>query len=118
MPQLMTIASDPVTNDIMVDGLRNIATKEDAEALANIVLNREQTAMGELQYDVNAGIPYFTTVFASPPDLEMFGSFVKEDAASIPGVERVRAFALERDRETVLFHLELSTIFGDLTING
>lgn len=118
MAQIETIATHSTTNDIMLDGLNNLAFKQDASALANIVLNRAQTSTGELQYDINAGIPYFTTVFSSPPDLQMFAAFVKADAASIPGVESVRAFAMERDRETLVFRLELSTIFGDLTING
>jgi len=118
MARIETIATDPATNDIMLDGVNNIATKQDAAALANIVLNRAQTATGELQYDVNAGIPYFTTVFASPPDVQMFGAFVRADAAAVPGVTAVRAFAMERDRETLVFRMELSTIFGDLVVNG
>ena len=118
MPRLFTIATAANNNDIYLDGVNNIALKEDAEALANIVLNRAQTATGELQYDLRAGIPYFTTVFASPPDLQMFGEFIKADASSIPEVIRVRGFALERDAETLVFRMELSTTFGELVING
>lgn len=117
MPQYTTIATDQ-NNDIYMDGLNGLALKEDAEALANIVLNRAQTVTGELQYDLAAGIPYFTTIFASPPDVQMWQAFVKTDVLSVPGILSVDSLTLKNENGTLGFVLVATTVFGGITVNG
>ena len=118
MPTYQTIASDKANNDVFLDEFGNLAMRDDAEALANVILNRQQTASGELQYNINGGIPYFSTVFSSPPDLQMFEAFLREDAISVPEVERVTAFSVDVSGGTLTYKMELSTIYGGITVNG
>lgn len=118
MAQVWTIATSGLTNDIYLDGMGNIAGKEDAAALANIILNRQQTVTGELQYNITAGMPYFTTVFAQPRDLRIFESFMVADAESVSGVENVTTFSAEVNGDTLSFSMEIATVFGNITVQN
>lgn len=117
MAQLITISTGK-NNDIYLNGLNNLAMSEDAQGLANVVLNRTQTATGELQYDLSAGIPYFTTVFSDSPDLQMYEAFMRQDALSTPGVERVTAFSIDVSNNILTYKINLSTVFGEVTVNA
>lgn len=118
MAQYLTIATNAENNDIYMDGLNDLAMSEDKYALANIVKNRQLTVTGELQYNLDAGIPYFATVFASPADLRMFEAFIVADAETVPGINRVEHFSAEREGELVKFTMELSSVLGSVTVNG
>ena len=119
MAQIWTFATSGTTNDIYLDGFNSLAAKEDAEALANIVKNRQQTIAGELQYNITAGLPYFTTVFAHPSrDLRIFESFMVSDAESVPGVLYVNTFSAEVNGEVLNFNMDIATVFGNITVSN
>lgn len=118
MAKYWTIATDAENNDIFLDGLNDIASFEDAEALANIVMHRQRTVLGELRYNTDAGIPYFTTVFAAPPDLRMFEAFIIADTMTIPGVVGVNSFNVTVRDNTVKFDMVINTEFGSVAVNG
>ena len=118
MPKYRTITTEAENNDIFLDGLNNIAIAGDAEALANIVMHRQRTVLGELRYNTDAGIPYFTTVFATPPDLRMFEAFVIADTETIPGIVGVDSFNVSVRDNTVRFEMQINTEFGRVAVNG
>lgn len=118
MVKYRTIATDLSNNDIYLDGVDNLAMSADAEAIANIILNRQRTALGELQYNTDAGIPYFSTVFAAPPDMRMFEAFIIADAETVPGVVGVESFSVEVQHENVRFEMYVNTEFGRVAVNG
>ena len=118
MSKYWTIATDAENNDIFLDGLNNIGSAEDAEALASIVMHRQRTVLGELRYNTSAGIPYFTTVFATPPDLRMFEAFIIADTQTIPGVIGVDSFNVSVRDNTVKFDMRINTEFGRIAVNG
>ena len=118
MPQIQTIGTIGRDNDLYLDGFGNLAMREDADALANIVKNRQQTVTGELQYNVTAGMPYFTTVWTQPRDLRIFESFMVTDAESVPGVRHVNTFAAEVNGDVLRFDMNISTIFGDVSVQN
>ena len=118
MPQMQTIGTSGTTNDLYLDGFGNLALRDDADAVANIVKNRQLTITGELQYNITAGMPYFTTVWTQPRDLRIFESFMVADAESVPGVRHVNTFAAEVNGEVLNFNMNISTIFGDITVQN
>lgn len=119
MATVWTIATSGGENDIALDGLKNLATRRDADALANIILNRQQTVTGELQYNTEAGMPYFTTVFAnSRRDMRIFEAFMVADAEAVPEVRHVNTFAAETDGENLKFDMNIATTYGDITVTN
>lgn len=112
-----TIATDD-NNDIRLDGLNNIAMSEDAPAVANIVKNRQRTVIGEIQYNIDEGIPYFTTVFCHPTNVPMFEKFINDNALQTPGVTDVLNLTVNVREDTVNFNMNLQTEFGKVSVNG
>lgn len=131
MPSYQTIATDE-HNDIYLDGGGNLAISADREALANIVLNVFRTNYGELQFNIDDGIPYFATIFNNAPNIRMFEAFLRDRALAIPGIESVGAFSYNVTETPVQFsdngkkfneshlnyRMQLTSDIGVITVDG
>lgn len=75
-------------NDIYaVSGQLAVASGQ--EAYAQILEAAVETVYGELPLDVEAGVPYFTTVFLSPREIAAWAAAVKDAAKALPFVVSV-----------------------------
>lgn len=131
MPIYQTIATDG-RNDIYLDGAGNLVLAEDREALANIVLNVFRTNYGEMQFNVDDGIPYFATIFNNAPNVRMLEAFLRDRALSIPGIESIGAFSYNIAETPVEFanggrkfnesrlnyRMQLNSDIGVITVDG
>lgn len=82
------------TNDFVLVGRdkKDIQMSFDKEAYAIIIADCIRTLKGELQLDVEAGIPYIETVFTSPSLLTKWKAAVRRKVLSLPFVESIVAF--------------------------
>ena len=118
MAQITTIAINK-DNDIYLDGYNNIAMKSNINALNDIILNKIRTNLGELQFNSNLGIPYFTTVFSSVADIDLWQKFVTDSALSTPYVQQVTNFEREISNNNKLsYSMTIITELGGMTVNG
>jgi hypothetical protein len=118
MAQITTIGIDQ-NNDIYLDGYNNIAMKDDIQALNDIILNKVRTNLGELQFNSNLGIPYFTTIFSSVSDIDLWQKFVVDSALSTPYIEKVSNFEHEISNNNKLsYSMTIITDLGSMTVNG
>lgn len=118
MAEYQTFAFTDDTADLFLDKFGNLAIAEDAQALSYIVLNVVRTVRGELVFDGDTGVPYFSTIFASPANLPMWEFYVKEAALSVPGVLAVDSFVYENNSGTVTYEMVVKTTIGEVTVNG
>lgn len=117
MAQISTIAINK-KNDIYLDGSNNIAMKNDIHAVADVVLNKARTNLGELQFNKDIGIPYFSLIFTSNPNLNLWEKFMEDSALSIEGVTDINSFQYEVNGNILTYQMTIKTQFGSMTING
>lgn len=109
-------------NDIGVDSLGNIATKRDAEALANIVYNVDKTNLGECPLNTTLGTDYFGTIFNAHPDLNGFRTQNVEQTEQLEGVLSVQDFTTKISNDdgklSLAYEKVIITEYGEIKTNG
>lgn len=107
-------------NDIFVDDAHNLAMLQDKPACAQVITNALRTQMGELQYDLQKGIPYFETIFARRTNVKLWQAYMMEEIERIDHVVNVETFDITYSDNSTILHYEsrINTDFGDLIING
>lgn len=115
----MTTLAQGKSNDISVgtDGL--LATASGKAAYEQIVAAAIRTLTGELQLDLERGVPWMSTLLARKNRTEIWKHYVEKRVAAFDFVERVKSLAVEFDAEAhkVKFRLVLlSKDDGDVTV--
>lgn len=118
MADHLTFAYDDNTSDLMLDRNGNLLMATGRQALSYITQNAIRTVRGELIFAVDQGVPYFTTIFASPPNLPMWEFYVKDTALSVPGVLAVTSFRHEIKNNAVNYEMVMETEDGQVYLTG
>ena len=114
---MITIATNE-NNDIYINSSGNISTSQDIFALANISKNKALTTLGEPEFNQLEGIPYFETVFADTPKIDLFQAALFTAIESLEGVKRVLSFDYEQKNNIFSYTLKEQTQYGDIILNG
>lgn len=94
----MTSLAQNSNHDIYtVGGLIAVANGKDAQA--HIIADAIRTLEGELQLDVEAGIPYQRTVWVSRSNVELWQHFVRERVLAFPFVQEIVSFTVDLGTE-------------------
>lgn len=106
-------------NDLFLDGTHNIAMCEDIEAVAQVCSNVVKCQLGELQFDVERGVPYLETIFAEGgADVPIWKSYMIEALEKVDGVQSVSSFETEIVGDVLKYTAQIETIYGTATITG
>lgn len=104
---------DQATNDLILeDG--DLALVEDGDAVAQHILQRLRTFLGEWFLDLTAGVPYYQDILKKNPNIDVVEQVFKREILFTPGVLELMSFSLELD--TALRKLSLS--FKVRTVDG
>ena len=104
-------------NDIYaVNGNLQIAT--DKDAIASACATAIRTLRGELQYNMDFGIPYFDVLYTNQPNLDMFRHYILSTVQDIDGVTAIKSLNFQISGETLRYELTIKTGEGEATING
>ena len=114
---MFTISTNS-NNDIFLDSIANLATSTEINALANIAKNKTLTTYGEPEYNQLQGIPYFETIFANIPKIDLFQAFIIDNLESLENVERVSNFQYTQNNGVFSYSLVINTTFGQIQLNG
>lgn len=118
MAEYSTIAFETNTMDLFVDEFGNLGMASGIEALNFITINVSRSVRGEMIYNQDRGVPYFSTLFASPANIPLWEYYVKEEIKKVPGVEDVSDFETRLSGETIEYTMTINTLSGALTVNG
>ena len=108
-------------NDLYLDQFGNIAvSNSDIEALKNVIENVVKTQMGELQLNINKGVPYFQTIFSHNTNVPYWKDYMIDAIESVDGVISCENFNIDIDNEKNLltYIASIKTEFGDIVLNG
>lgn len=116
---MITFATDPNTNDLMLDGYHNIATRTGVMAILNVVENALRTLQGELQLNTTLGVPYFETILQiQSPDVAVWEGYMIQEAERVQGVIRVNQMRSKIENEELHYEMEILTEYGTGTLRG
>lgn len=83
---MKTLLLDVDTWDLVLDASGNIALATEPYAVAQDVASACRLFAGELWYNVEAGIPYFTEVLGQVPPVAYFQELMVQAALTVPTV--------------------------------
>lgn len=103
-----------IDNDLYLAGA-NLAMVSDAEAQCAIIESIISTQRGELQFDDEAGIDYFGTVFRNPSYIPVWASQVQSQIEALSWVSSVDDFTYNFDRSnsTLIWSMTVVTTSGE-----
>lgn len=88
-----TLALDPSTWDLTLDGAGNIALALDPDSLAQDAASAIKTFLGECYWDTTVGVPYMTQILGkSPPTIALLKEQFVGAALTVPGVAAAQCF--------------------------
>jgi len=105
-------------NDMYLDASGNIAITQDINALADISKNKVLTNYGEPEYNALDGIPYFETIFADKPNVDLFQAAIIETLENTENIERISDFEYKQNNGIFSYTLTEHTTFGEIVFNG
>jgi hypothetical protein len=107
-------------NDLSLDENGNITMSSDLEALKYVIENVVKTQMGELQLNINKGIPYFQTIFSHQTNVPYWKVYMVDAIENVDGVISCEYFNIDIDNEKNLltYVASIKTEFGDILLNG
>lgn len=79
------------THDIYIDSNGLLATAVDRAACAHIIADAIRTLEGELQLDLDAGIPYERTVWQSVGGIPLWKHYVTTRVLAFPFVDSIQS---------------------------
>ena len=122
---MITFAQNPATNDIethavTVGGVtkRYLSFNTGKQAYADIIGDTIRTVSGELQLDVNRGVPYFETVFKSVNGIDIWKDDVRKIMNGLSFVKSIVSFDVSWDPVSRKLNYEMvaETDDGEVTV--
>ena len=120
---MTTFSQNPETNDIdthavTVGGVtkRYLSFNNGKQAYADIIGDTIRTVSGELQLDVNRGVPYFETVFKSVNGIDIWKNDVRKRVLEFPFVKSIDSFDVSYANRKLEYTMHLTTDAGDVTV--
>ena len=116
----MTVLALDSNYDICLDENGQIKLLTGRDAYAQTVKNAICTILGEVQSNTSLGVPYFTTVFESPKNLQTWRNSVIARIKEFPFVVTIDKFSIDVNytTKTLSYTIWISTDLGGITIQG
>lgn len=118
---MKTLAVTKSFNDLYMDSKTNsLAIHTGKEAYADIINAAIRTIRGEMQLNIEGGIPYMETVFDNPSRVVIWKTEVEEKIESFDFVNAITDFTydIDYDNHTLHYKATIETIDGEVTIEG
>ena len=122
---MTTFSQNPETNDIetravTVGGVtkRYLSFNTGKQAYADIIGDPIRTVSGELQLDVNRGVPYFETVFKSVNGIDIWKDDVRKIMNGLSFVKSIVSFDVSWDpvSRKLNYEMVVETDDGEVTV--
>ena len=120
---MTTFSQNPETNDIETNAVtvggvtkRYLSFSNGKQAYADIIGDTIRTVSGELQLDVNRGVPYFETVFKSVNGIDIWKNDVRKRVLEFPFVKSIDSFDVSYANKKLEYTMHLTTDAGDVTV--
>ena len=116
----MTVLALDSNYDLCLDENGQIKILTGRDAYAQTVKNAICAILGEVQSNTSLGVPYFTTVFESPKNLQTWRNSVIARIKEFTFVVAIDKFSIDVNytTKTLSYTIWISTDLGGITIQG
>lgn len=88
---MKTLLLDRSQWDLVIDSSANIALADEPYALAQDVASAVKTFLGEVWYDTQKGVPYWSDILGHLPPQSLICKHIERAALTVPGVVSAQA---------------------------
>jgi len=106
------------TYDISLDSSGDFAFSEGVRAYANIIADTVRTLEGEMQLNVDRGIPYQRTIWTSVSELGIWEIYVRDAVNNLPFVIAIDNMDVIVDGKHLSYTLLVRTDEGAVEVSG
>lgn len=112
-------AMQETINDICLDEFGNISVLSDLDALMNALKCVVRVNMGELQYNLKKGVPYFQTIFSEKSLIYLWESYLREAILGVKGVVGIEYIEFDYSPvdDILSYKAGINTKYGALELN-
>lgn len=106
-------------NDIRIGSDGQFVTADGLDAYSTVIADVVRTVRGELQLDMERGVPYFETVFKSVNGIDIWKSDVRKRVLALSFVRSIDSFSASWNTENhiLTYSMTVSTDNGTVTIS-
>lgn len=113
---MITFALDE-NNDLYMNSQNQLAMITGVQSLEQSCKTTMQVRLGELIYNVTAGMPYLESVFANK-NFRAFEFAARNALLNLPGVQNILSFDFLQEGDILKYVAVIQTETGVITING
>lgn len=113
-----TLLLDRVNWDLVLDQAGNIAVVGDPYSQAQDAASQVRLFQGELWYDLDQGIPYWTEILGKLPNVALMKSRFVEAALLVPGTVDARCFFVTLDDRTPRGQVQITNNAGGFAVSN
>jgi hypothetical protein len=110
---MKTALLDTVLWDLVLDAAGDLAIASEPYQHAQDVASAIKLFLGELWYDTEKGVPYFTDVLGQSPPISYFQALMEKAALTVPGVESATCTITNIENRTVTGEVKFTTVAGE-----
>jgi len=114
---MITISRDEKC-DLEVTPTGQLRTVEGIDAYAQIINAKMRTVRGECELNLDAGLPYFDTIFMSPRNRDIWMSEARSMIGELPFVISIKSFETEFTDNTLYYIMQVITDLGEVYLKG
>ena len=103
------------SNDIFLENGK-LKLIDGKSAIANVCRNAVYSLQGELQYDLEYGIPYFDVLFGSKPNIDLFKYYLQRQLLSVDGVFAIKNLETKIEGEELQYTATIETNEGTVQL--
>lgn len=104
--------------DISLDESGDFAFSSGLSAYADIIADKVRTLEGEMQLDIEGGIPYQRTIWDNMSELDVWKIYVRQTVSALPFVKSIVSFTTNvSDGKMLSYVLEVETDIGTVTVS-
>lgn len=105
-------------NDIALPDGRNVVMITGANACAQNLEQKSLMRLGENQYNTNAGVDYFGTIFTPQPNYDAARQSLSQNLLECPDTLSINTLTITISGDTFEYEADVHTIYGPQTITN
>lgn len=109
---MKTAVLDITEWDVVLDAAGNLAIATEPYQFAQDVASALKLFLGELWYDTEKGVPYFTDVLGHSPPITYFQALMESAALTVPGVAKATCTITQLENRTITGEVRFTTTTG------
>lgn len=112
-----TFATD-ANNDLYIANDGNLVIAQNLTAVLQACATAAKAQRGEMQYNLDLGIPNFDTVWNGTPNIPQFEAALRTTLLNVEGVTQIKTLTVENRSNVLIYQAEIVTVYGQGVISG